>query len=814
MAIINGTAGDDVLNGTAGDDTLNGLDGNDNLFGGTGDDRLDGGKGFDFVSYSAANVGISLNLSTGISTGGDGNDTLISIEGAAGSAFADTLIGDAAANNLLGNAGDDSISGAAGVDYLVGNAGNDTLDGGADNDYATYFLASGPVTVNLTLGTTSGADGNDVLISIENAGGSNGFGDTLIGSSGANLLSGEGGDDVLEGLDGGDNLSGGADNDRLDGGSGYDYATYSLASAGISLNLSTGTSTGGDGNDTLISIEGAYGSAFADTMIGDAAANNLLGNAGDDSISGAAGVDYLVGNAGNDTIDGGADSDYATYFLASGSVTVDLTLGTASGADGNDVLISIENAGGSNGFGDTLIGSSGANSLSGEGGDDSLNGNGGNDTATGGTGRDQFILSALAGALLTVTDFQAGANADAIDVSLLLADSAIRGGYDISMDPFVAGYLRAQQSGADTLIQWDPDASAALGWQTVAVLQNVNATALVRQNYSGIAIVGTDQDDTLVGDIWTDVMVAGLGNDTLDGGVGADRMEGGKGADTYYVDNVTDLVIELDNALGMVPDPRPGLDLGGAIDKVIASVSFSLAAYVENLTLAAAAGNLSGVGNALDNVLIGNEGHNSFTGAGGNDNIDGGAGADTAVYSGKRADFTVSKTSTGLTVVDSRGSDGSDTLTSIERLQFADARVAIDTGLAEAAGGTALLIGAVLGQAALAAKKELVGAVLGLFDQGYTLQVLSGAVMRLDIWGLLANGGSATASNTQIANYLLTTVNGTTPDTTTLNAAVSALDSETGAAQGTFLWHLAESAQNQQQVNLVGLAQSGLVYEG
>ena len=822
MTIINGTAGDDVLNGKAGDDTLSGLDGNDNLFGGAGNDRLDGGNGFDVVSYSAASAGISLNLSTGTATGGDGSDTLIGIEGAYGSGFADTLIGDAAANNLLGNAGDDSISGAAGIDYLVGNTGNDTLDGGADNDYATYFLAGGPVTVNLTLGTATGADGNDVLISIENAGGSNGFGDTLIGNAAANLLSGEGGDDVLEGLDGGDNLSGGAGNDRLDGGSGYDYASYGAASAGISLNLSTGTATGGDGSDTLIGIEGAYGSGFADTLIGDAAANNLLGNAGDDSISGAAGIDYLVGNTGNDTLDGGADNDYATYFLAGGPVAVNLTLGTATGADGNDVLISIENAGGSNSYGDTLIGNAAVNLLSGEGGDDVIDGNGGQDTVTGGGGRDLFRLSPLTGALLTITDFSAAVSGDALDLSLLLAYSAASGGYDVYTDPFAKSYLRVQQIGSDAVVQWDPDGqiepdpysnSEPRTWQTVAVLQNVNVATLVRQNYSGIAIVGTDRDDTLVGDIWTDLIVAGLGNDTLDGGAGADRMEGGRGADTYYVDNATDLVVEADNALGIAPDPRPGLDLGGSIDKVIASVSFSLGAYVENLTLAAAAGNLSGTGNALDNVLLGNEGHNSFTGAGGNDNIDGGAGADTAVYSGKRAEFTVSKTSTGLSVVDSRGSDGTDTLTNIERLQFADARVAIDTGAAQSAGGTALLIGAVLGQGALAAKKPLVGAVLDLIDQGYSFQTLSGAVMRLDIWGLLANGGATSASNTQIASYLLTTVNGTTPDATTLNAAVTALDSETGAAQGTFLWHLAESAANQQQVNLVGLAQSGLEFE-
>ncbi|MBK6296467.1 MAG: hypothetical protein IPF55_21355 [Rhodoferax sp.] len=532
-------------------------------------------------------------------------------------------------------------------------------------------------------------------------------------------------------------------------------------------------------------------------MIGDAAANNLLGNAGDDSISGAAGVDYLVGNAGNDTIDGGADSDYATYFLASGSVTVNLTLGTTSGADGNDVLTSIENAGGSNGFGDTLIGSSGANSLSGEGGDDSLNGNGGNDTATGGTGRDQFILSALAGALLTVTDFQAGANADAIDVSLLLADSAIRGGYDISMDPFASGYLRAQQSGADTLIQWDPDASAALGWQTVAVLQNVNATALVRQNYSGIAIVGTDQDDTLVGDIFTDVIVAGLGNDTLDGGVGADRMEGGKGADTYYVDNVTDLVIELDNALGMVPDPRPGLDLGGAIDKVIASVSFSLAAYVENLTLAAAAGNLSGLGNALDNVLIGNEGHNSFTGAGGNDNIDGGAGADTAVYSASRSNYTWAKTSTGFTVVDSTGAEGTDTLSGIERLHFSDTKLAYD--LDGHAGQTAKLLGAVFG-VAYVTNKQYVGIGLQLLDGGMSYEQL--ASLAVEVTGK--------TSHAEVVSLLWNNLFGAAPTTAQVAPGVALLDG--GMTVGTLTVLAADSSLNTENIGLVGLGQSGIEF--
>ena len=118
------------------------------------------------------------------------------------------------------------------------------------------------------------------------------------------------------------------------------------------------------------------------------------------------------------------------------------------------------------------------------------------------------------------------------------------------------------------------------------------------------------------------------------------------------------------------------------------------------------------------------------------------------------------------------------------------------------------MLGAVLGRNLLATKSDLTGAVIGLFDQGYSMQTLSGALMRLDIWGTLAGG----TSNSHIANYLLTTVNQTAPDATTLAAAVAALDAQTGAAQGNFLWELAASSANQTQVGLVGLAATGLEY--
>jgi hypothetical protein len=93
----------------------------------------------------------------------------------------------------------------------------------------------------------------------------------------------------------------------------------------------------------------------------------------------------------------------------------------------------------------------------------------------------------------------------------------------------------------------------------------------------------------------------------------------------------------------------------------------------------------------------------------------------------------------------------------------------------------------------------------------YSLQTLSGAVMRLPIWDILT--GKATPTSTDIATYLLTNVNGVAPDATTLAAAVASLNTETDfATQGNFQWHLAESTANQTHIGLVGLASTGLAY--
>lgn len=181
---------------------------------------------------------------------------------------------------------------------------------------------------------------------------------------------------------------------------------------------------------------------------------------------------------------------------------------------------------------------------------------------------------------------------------------------------------------------------SAFTWTLGAGHENLTLTGSANINGTG-----NDLGNVIYGNSGNNVLDGLGGNDVLNGGTGADSMAGGIGNDTYYVDNVGDVVIE---------------KLGEGTDIVQSSITYTLTANVENLTLTGT-GNINGTGNDLDNAIYGNTGNNVLTGMGGNDILNGGAGADT--MAGGMGNDTYYVDNVGDVVIEKLG-EGSDTVQS------------------------------------------------------------------------------------------------------------------------------------------------------
>jgi serralysin len=222
-----------------------------------------------------------------------------------------------------------------------------------------------------------------------------------------------------------------------------------------------------------------------------------------------------------------------------------------------------------NAAGNRLAGGAGNDSLAGFDGADTLEGGAGSNTLAGGTSDDTYIVA-------SATDL----------------------------------LVEALGEGTDTV-------RTGLAWTLGTNLENLVLTG--RADVAGTGntldnrIEGNAGSNRLAGAAGNDTLLGGEGNDTLDGGTGSNSLAGGAGDDTYLVSSTGDLVWE---------------EVGGGIDRVVAAISFTLSAEVEQLELAATAA-LNGTGNALDNLLLGNAAANRLLGLAGNDSMAGGAGNDT-----------------------------------------------------------------------------------------------------------------------------------------------------------------------------------------
>ncbi len=353
-----------------------------------------------------------------------------------------------------GNTTTESLTGTAGNDLFVTTLGNDAITTGGGNDQlridTDIFLESAELV------------GTNLVFSVSDAAG-NPYTTTITNHTTAPLA------EVIFDAD---------ENGTLD--------TYQVAT---SFDVSTSVL------DTVMA-----GTAASDTITGGYGDDILLGNGGIDTLNGGAGDDRLEGGLGADVINGGTNlnhGDTVTFHNASSAVIVDLSAtanalvgsGTATGGDGIDTLIGIENIEGSS-FGDTLTGDAGNNVIDGLEGVDWITGGSGADVLTGGTGADVFIYTSSLDSGIGVgrdiiSDFDAGSGdgvtvADTIDLSSLITGTfTYLGLTDGSTNAFTGGSTgntEARFNNSTKILEIDTDGDATVDMEIE--LSNTDGTVL------------------------------------------------------------------------------------------------------------------------------------------------------------------------------------------------------------------------------------------------------------------------------------------------------------------------------------------------
>ena len=394
------------------------------------------------------------------------------------------------------------------------------------------------------------------------------------------------------------------------------------------IELHVGMPTTGDdvlggtsGNDTIHALAGndtVSGGAGDDQLYGDAGNDTLNGDDGNDLLDGGAGTDKLFGGLGNDTYVVDSTADVVTELANAGTDTVQSAVTFTLGANVENLTLTGTTAikGTGNTLNNVLDGSlnTAANVLT---------GGTGNDTYILGTG-DTIVEAASAGTdtVMSSATYTLGTNLE----NLTLTGTAAINGTGNTVANVLTGNGAANTlsggTGADTMIGGAGNDTYVVDNVGDIVTELLNeGTDLVQSsvtytlsaNVENLTLTGTTAingtgnagDNVLTGNSAVNTLTGGAGNDTLNGGTGADKLLGGLGNDTYVVDNTGDVITE---------------NLNEGVDLVQSSVTYTLAANVENLTLTGTTA-INGTGNALDNVLDGsvNTKANVLTGGVGND---------------------------------------------------------------------------------------------------------------------------------------------------------------------------------------------------
>jgi hypothetical protein len=375
--------------------------------------------------------------------------------------------------------------------------------------------------------------------------------------------------------------------------------------------------------------------------------------------------------------------------------------------------------------------------------------------------------------------------------------------YDIQAMQYLYGANMSYHTGADTYsfgrdaaLQciWDAGGTDTLDFSScsTATIINLNAGSFseTAPGYNNISIaynvtieraIAGSGGSTIYANAAGNVIIGGAGSDIIHEGAGNDQITGGGGRDAVIFDKGFS-AFTVGGSLAALTVSGDGVDtLNG-----IATLKFS-DRTIELANFDAVQG-----GTANADVLV--------AGAG-NELITGGAGIDVLKFSGARSGYQVGANGAGFIVADQLGSGGTDLLSGIERLQFADGSgVALDIG--GAAGQTYRLYQAAFNRTPDAGG---VGFWLDQLDHGLTLLKMS--QFFLDSPESVRTYGAL--DNTAFVNLMYANVLHRAPDASGLDFYLHGFD----AGQFTraqVLQGFSESPENQAAV--IGSITNGVTY--
>jgi Ca2+-binding RTX toxin-like protein len=331
----------------------------------------------------------------------------------------------------------------------------------------------------------------------------------------------------------------------------------------------------------------------------------LRGTAGNDVLNALDGDQTIIGGAGDDTMSAGAGDDRYVVDQA-GDVIVE-----AAGEGNDTVESSVSHALAPNVENIVLTGSAAINGAGNELAN-VLIGNSAANVLAGGAGDDMYVVDSPADQIVenfgegvdtvqSAVSYTLGANLENLTLTGTGVINATGNNLDNVLRGNASGNTLIGGPGNDTYyisgLSDDAVENAGEGTDTVVSPESYTlSTNLENLVLADGALSGT-------GNASANNITGNAGDNFIDGLAGADTLAGGLGNDTYVVDSLGDSVIE---------------QAGEGTDSVLSSVSWTLGANFENLTLTGTAA-INGTGNALDNVLTGNSASNVLSGGTGND---------------------------------------------------------------------------------------------------------------------------------------------------------------------------------------------------